>query len=197
MPKVTQQYRTAKRDEIAQAALACIVRQGFAGTSMADIIDESGVSAGSIYSHFAGKAEIARYVAADIVGKKIISLGVLAAERGVSTPSEVIAIALERISDGGVPPRVIVQMWSEATTDPDMLEVVQDVMESLRDGFAMNVLPWARAHTADEDAARDLARRKAVIMTGIGQGFIAASALWRQPHALTAYVDALRGIDAP
>ena len=53
MPKVTDEYRIAKREEIADAALRAFRRKGFQGASMADIIAESGLSAGAIYGHFA------------------------------------------------------------------------------------------------------------------------------------------------
>ncbi|BDZ63759.1 TetR/AcrR family transcriptional regulator [Agromyces mangrovi Wang et al. 2018] len=58
MPKVTEAYREARRDEIAAAALRCFARKGYGGTSMADIIAESGLSAGAIYGHYAGKREL-------------------------------------------------------------------------------------------------------------------------------------------
>jgi len=70
MPKVSEAYREARRDEIARAAIQRLSKQGFSGTSMSDIIDESGMSAGAIYSHFASKAEIAQHVARMVVGTR-------------------------------------------------------------------------------------------------------------------------------
>ena len=55
MPKVSEEYRTARRSEIARAALRCFARKGFDATSMADIIAESGLSAGAIYGHYKSK----------------------------------------------------------------------------------------------------------------------------------------------
>ena len=49
MPKVSEQHREARRDQIVDAALRCFSRKGFQRTSMADIIAESGLSAGAIY----------------------------------------------------------------------------------------------------------------------------------------------------
>ena len=63
MPKVTEEHRLAKHDEILDAALRAFSRKGFQATSMAEIIAESGMSAGAIYRYFASKADIVRGVA--------------------------------------------------------------------------------------------------------------------------------------
>ena len=71
MPKVTDEYRIAKREEIADAALRAFRRKGFQGASMADIIAESGLSAGAIYGHFASKGDIILDVATRVVGARV------------------------------------------------------------------------------------------------------------------------------
>ena len=49
MPKVSQEHRDARRAQILRAAAACFERKGYQRTTMADIIRESGLSAGAIY----------------------------------------------------------------------------------------------------------------------------------------------------
>ena len=51
MPKVTDEYRVARRDEIIDVAIRCFLRQGYARTSVADLVAESGLSAGAIYGN--------------------------------------------------------------------------------------------------------------------------------------------------
>src|SRR5664280_2077656 len=58
MPKVAQAYLDARRKQIVEAARARFTSHGFAGTSMADIVTESGLSTGSIYRYFTSKDEI-------------------------------------------------------------------------------------------------------------------------------------------
>lgn len=48
----------SKRDEILAIAKGQFARQGYGGTSMRHIADESGLLAGSLYSHFRSKTEI-------------------------------------------------------------------------------------------------------------------------------------------
>lgn len=174
---MTEEYRSAKRAEIARAAMSCLQRHGVARTTMADIIVESGASAGSIYSNFAGKADIARYVAGEVVGAKIIALGDLAARRGEIAPSETLAFVLSGISEDDTPTSVIVQLWGEATVDPELGAVVRETLERLRGGFTAAVLPWARAATDTEEEAVELAGRKATVMASIGQAYIVTRAL--------------------
>ncbi|MBN9180063.1 MAG: TetR family transcriptional regulator, partial [Microbacterium sp.] len=71
MPKVSERYREARRDEIAQAALRCLERNGVRDTSIADIVAESGLSTGAIYSHFRNKAELARYIVGRFLSVRI------------------------------------------------------------------------------------------------------------------------------
>src|ERR1700689_3735439 len=58
MPKVSQQHRDARREQILAAARRCFLRDGFHATSMQDLFAESGLSAGAVYSYFAGKDDV-------------------------------------------------------------------------------------------------------------------------------------------
>lgn len=48
------------RDRILDAAKKLVMEQGFAGTAIDDVLRESGLSKGSFFHHFKGKAELAR-----------------------------------------------------------------------------------------------------------------------------------------
>lgn len=194
MPRVTTEYRDAKRDEIARAAVVCIKRQGFAGATMADIIAESGASAGSIYSHFSGKADIARYIAAEVVGRRILALSRLVADRGELLPSEAIEFALTELASDDPPLTVILQLWAEATVHPELADLIRETFDTLRSGFVEAILPWARARSDDEADAAALAARTAFSMTAVGQGYIASSAL-RGPIDPQEFVRGIRHLD--
>jgi hypothetical protein len=47
MPKVSKEHLERRRQQILEAATECFARQGLHGTSMQDIFDASGLSAGS------------------------------------------------------------------------------------------------------------------------------------------------------
>ena len=65
MPKVTVEHRTARHDQIVAAARHCAINQGFHKTTMADVIRESGLSAGAVYGYFKSKEEIVGAIAED------------------------------------------------------------------------------------------------------------------------------------
>ena len=58
MPRLTDATKAARRAQIIEAAISCFLEKGYANTSMSDIIKASGLSSGSIYSHFSGKEDI-------------------------------------------------------------------------------------------------------------------------------------------
>jgi len=58
MPRLTDATKAARRTQIIEAAITCFLERGYINTSMSDIIKASGLSSGSIYSHFTGKEDI-------------------------------------------------------------------------------------------------------------------------------------------
>jgi AcrR family transcriptional regulator len=81
----------ATQQRILDAATDVFAARGFTAATMADIVDHSGASIGSIYHHFGGKKElflaIFERLAAD-VSSRIDSAPVLAAELGRQQPLE-------------------------------------------------------------------------------------------------------------
>ena len=58
MPRLTDATKAARRAQIIEAAISCFLEKGYTNTSMSDIVKASGLSSGSIYSHFSGKEDI-------------------------------------------------------------------------------------------------------------------------------------------
>jgi len=80
-----------RRDQILVAASRLFARAGYDATSMRDIADVSGILAGSIYHHYASKAEL--FVAAHEAGVAAQRKSVLAALEGVTDPWDRLAVA--------------------------------------------------------------------------------------------------------
>jgi AcrR family transcriptional regulator len=55
MPKIAEQVRAARRDQIIAAALACFAQAGYHATTMADVAEQAGVSKGTPYLYFESK----------------------------------------------------------------------------------------------------------------------------------------------
>lgn len=57
-PKVSARHKENRRDQILEGAARCFVSRGYAETTMQDILRETGLSTGAIYSYFNSKLEI-------------------------------------------------------------------------------------------------------------------------------------------
>jgi TetR/AcrR family transcriptional regulator, repressor for uid operon len=55
VPRIAEAARTARRDQIIAAGLACFARSGYHATTMADVAAQAGVSKGTPYLYFDGK----------------------------------------------------------------------------------------------------------------------------------------------
>jgi AcrR family transcriptional regulator len=58
MPKISEEKRQARRDQILAASWRCFSRRGLHGTSMEDIIREANLSFGAVYLYYKSKDEL-------------------------------------------------------------------------------------------------------------------------------------------
>ena len=58
MPRITDERREARRQQVLDAARACLQEHGLEAVSMEMIIARSGLSTGAVYGYFKGKDEI-------------------------------------------------------------------------------------------------------------------------------------------
>ncbi|WP_139416467.1 TetR/AcrR family transcriptional regulator [Agromyces laixinhei] len=172
MPKVTAEYREARRDEIIDAALRAFSAKGLSGTSMADVIAESGLSAGAIYGHFAGKRELFAAVAVRTLQSRRLEVDAQQAGGHVLTPGEVVATVLRGMRDS-FDTRLLVQLWADAAADPTILDSIGAPLGFVLDAFGASVRPWFEAHPECTDGDTDAAIARLVpIMLALGQGFM-------------------------
>lgn len=147
MPRISETRRRERRAEITDAALRCFIRIGYHHTSMADIIAESGLSAGAIYSYFPGKTELLRAVAAELIADRRDEILAASAAR-VLTPAELATILVEGVRRHA-PENVLVQVWAEATVDESLRTMMQETLGGIREVVAEALARWAAAHPDD------------------------------------------------
>jgi AcrR family transcriptional regulator len=170
MPKVTDAHRRARRDEIAEAAIRVLRRKGVSSTSIAQIVEESGLSAGAVYANFENKAELARYVARSLLAWRVEAIDDGAVEGVVRSPAEVMRTLFALLGQETPSADLIVQFWGEATVDPELHDVLAATVTTLREAFERAIAPWTEAHGAD-------LRRTSNAMVVMCQGYLANSAL--------------------
>src|ERR1700677_2488800 len=58
MPRITDERREQRREQVLEAARACLQDHGLESVSMEMIIARSGLSTGAVYGYFKGKEQI-------------------------------------------------------------------------------------------------------------------------------------------
>jgi TetR/AcrR family transcriptional regulator, transcriptional repressor of aconitase len=157
MPKVSEEHLAARRRQILDAALVCFARQGFHGTPMQAIFDESGLSPGAVYRYFKSKEEIVEAIATETIGFA------MAMESGDSgRPDEVLGRLLDAIETAPLRDqrvRLALQVWAEAALNPRVGSFVREVVDRLRQRIA------AELRVPDPDAT-------ARVLVAIAQGSV-------------------------
>jgi TetR/AcrR family transcriptional regulator, transcriptional repressor of aconitase len=143
MPKVSQAHLDARRQQIVDAARARFASHGFARTSMADIVAESGLSNGAIYRYFTSKDEIV--VAVCEQGSEALPKA-LNAHAIDAFLGHVRARA--RDTDHA---RLVAQIYAEAAVSPPLAAIVQQQLAATRAAIA-DLVPARRRPHADEIA---------------------------------------------
>lgn len=178
MPRVTEQYRAARRDEILSAAMRAFRRGGFHATSMADIILESGLSAGAIYGHFEGKHAIIHAVALQVIGARVGDLEQGMARDPMPPPPGLIRVLTDGLVRDVGNASLLVQLWGEAVADDAIRELVHGVFARLEGAWHAYLARWLeREHGASPADAAATAATQLPLYLAAAQGFILQSAL--------------------
>jgi AcrR family transcriptional regulator len=184
MPKVTEEHRLARRDDILEAALRAFSRKGFQATSMAEIIAESGMSA------FASKAEIVRGVATIVVTARMADLEEFGMQDPMPEPSEIVRTVIAGILASMPWPSIQAQVWGEAVTDPAMRAVCSDILTQIRGGFELYLTRWQQqAHGMSHGDAVRIAADQAPLFLSAVHGFIIQDSLLREHFDRARYLE--------
>lgn len=193
MPKVSDAHREARREQIAVAALACFAEKGFQRTSMADIIEASGLSAGAIYLNFESKQQIALAVGRRVLGRRLGDLESMPND-DLADPLTTLRMLLGGMVGDILDTRLALQLWGEATTDPEMSSLVTDIFVTLRSALTRYLTAWAtRQGVADPEA---WATTAFPAVLALAQGFLVQRALLPAFDA-DAYFTAVRVVAGP
>ncbi|WP_051960900.1 TetR/AcrR family transcriptional regulator [Devosia riboflavina] len=147
MPRLTEERRQQRRDQILDAARGCFLRQGLHSTSMDDIIAACGLSAGAVYAHFKGKDDI---IVSALAGSMLRLEEVLApcfAERPLPPPAAFLSgliAAIEHFAQraGFDLRQVAVLGWAESQRNPAMADILTAAHARYRLALETIVAQW-------------------------------------------------------
>ena len=135
MPRVSAAHEQEVRDRILVAAARVFSEKGYHSSTIADVVRESGLSVGAIYTYFSGKDELIRLACDQVAARGLDELAERLAPATTTAERMAIAIRLyvETIDDyDGAPGQVsLVQAWAEADREPGVREMLAARRERL------------------------------------------------------------------
>jgi len=192
MPKVSQQYRDARRDQILDAARRCFLRDGFHATSMQDLFAEAGLSSGAFYRYFASKDDVIMAIVEDNMRDVVAMIRTAAARQAGQPPGATLADVLEilkaRDAETGLG-QIALLVWAEALRSPVIAARFTSMLTQVRGGLAEIVREHEEAPGAPADAL-------AAVLLSIVPGYILQLALLG-PAAVAGLPDAVRALWSP
>src|SRR3954469_6930204 len=134
MPQIPLDPTLDRRSQILEAAILCFARNGFHQTSMHDISAEAGISVGLIYRYFANKEAV--IAAMDDRHKREIQ-DLLERARCAQTLLESLEILFTAHcceNSPKVQSAFVVDLYAEASRNPQIADLVRDVLQTAMDG---------------------------------------------------------------
>ena len=190
MPKVSQEHRDARRQQVIEAAVVCFARQGFHRATMQDIVKQSGLSAGAIYNYFESKEEIiealakerhARERALIVEARQQESLAAMVRSL-VQGFFKTFAIAKERMHRS-----IGVQVWAEALFSPQLHRMVREGVDEPR---RLLVELISVAQKRGEIPVNLVPEAVARVMIALFQGFVLQQA-WDEEVDVGSYIEVI------
>jgi AcrR family transcriptional regulator len=193
VPKVSQEYRDARRAQILDAARRCFLRDGFHETSMQDLFAESGLSSGAVYLYFSSKQEVIVAVAEENMRDVMAMVHDLAATRPDAGLGEELSGVLELVhkqhKDDQLG-RIAVLVWAEALRNPVLAKRLDKSLRQMQADLAALV----REHQARSAAPDDVTPEAlAALFMTIIPGFIMQLSLFG-PRAMAGVRDAVQTV---
>ena len=200
MPRITEERREARRQQILDAARACMLEYGLEAVSMEMINARSGMSTGAVYRYFKVKDEIieaAITTAAREIGAAVAPILACPAPGLPSQLLEKLLTAWITYSRSGVGAAAGIDRmptalhgWSYAQTDPELKAALQAGLRGFRELCVPIIKRWQTdgvvAANADPDALAQL-------ILSIWLGFVAQRSLTGDAD-VQAHADALAAL---
>ncbi len=179
MPKISEEKRQARRDQILAASWRCFSRRGIHSTSMDDIVREANLSFGAVYLYYKSKEELilAAFTSAFQEMRALLAPMFIADEPYppsvfVREITKVISMYAHR--DGlnfGV---AFLMGWSEAQSNPKLKEIIVSGQMAYREAAAVVIRKWQkRGDLPAKGKPEDISK----VLLSFFLGFIVQSAL--------------------
>ena len=181
MSQIQSEPSVDRRAQILEAAIVCFAKRGFHQTSMHDISAEAGISVGLIYRYFENKEAVISAMA-DRHKKEIQD--VLERARTAPTLLESLEIWFTAHcceNSPKVQSAFVVDLYAEASRNPQIADLVRDVLQTAMDGVTDLI---ARSPEEEMGSHGLKPNELAELIFAVARGMLMRDAL--QPQEMTA-----------
>ena len=202
MPRITEERREARRQQILDAARACLLEHGLEAVSMEMIIARSGLSTGAIYRYFKGKDEIIEAAIAAAAREIGAAVAPILASPEPGLPSQLVGrllaawISYSRSGVGAAAGNdrmpTALHGWSYAQTDPELKAALQAGLRGFRELCLPLIKQWQTDGVVSATVGPDAL---AQLILSIWLGFVAQRSLTGDAD-VQAHADALAALTA-
>lgn len=164
MPKVSTEHKEQVRQRLIDAARAVVLREGHDGATTRAILDEAGLSAGSLYNYFSSKDELFEALAEQVIGENIRQLAA-----GNDRPGDMlVGLAAELLTV----PDIAALAWfrGRLSADPEVRAAIAKFNRAVVESFAPLLTAAQADGTIDADIdAEALVELFDVIVEGLNR----------------------------
>jgi TetR/AcrR family transcriptional regulator, transcriptional repressor of aconitase len=203
MPRITAERREARREQILDAARACILEHGLEAVSMEMIIDRSGLSTGAVYRYFKGKDEIIGAAVSGSVNEIAAAAVTILTSMTPTFPAQLVEELLAAwvtYSRSGVGAAADLDRmpaalhgWSYAQTDPELKAAMRASLEGFRELCVPVIKRWQTDGVIAADVEPDAV---AQLILSICLGFVVQRSLTGDA-GVRAHADAVAALTTP
>jgi TetR/AcrR family transcriptional regulator, transcriptional repressor of aconitase len=200
MPRISDERREARREQILDAARAGLLEHGLEAVSMEMIIARSGLSTGAVYRYFKGKDEIIAAAFTAATTEIAAAAAPVLANPKSRLPSQLVQELLDawiRYSRSGVGAAASIDRmptalhgWSYAQTDPQLKAALQASLRGFRDLCVPIIKQWQADGVVATGVEPDAV---AQLLLSISLGFVAQRSLTGDAD-VRAHVEALAAL---
>lgn len=194
MPRVTDAYRAKRLDDLYRATWRSIAEIGIERTTITDIIEASGFSAGMVYNYFGSKEELVEAAQVEAIRRARGAVEAATAEP-TSGPDELFertVLAIATRPEAG--DNAMLALWSMNVSESSSTDAraALDAFERFtRDRFAAQAAAWPRPD--GRPASRAVARADGELMVSVVLGFFAQQR-FRTLTSKRPLLDAMRAV---
>jgi TetR/AcrR family transcriptional regulator, transcriptional repressor of aconitase len=201
MPKISDDQRQARREQIMAAAWRCFYRRGIHATSMEEIIREAGLSAGAVYLYFRGKDElILAAISTYMASLRDLLLPILVKEEALPPLElihEITSVMTKFARRSGINlNNIILMCWSEAQTNEQVKSLISGIQVHYRAALTQLVTRWQKSGELESSSdPKDVGKA----LLSFFNGFVVQSALLGElnPNAITRGMKGLLAVTHP